>query len=402
MKRIAIFGAGPAGLYCASQLIKSDFQVTIYEKTSALAKKFLIAGSSGLNITHNEEFDKFISRYGKDREVFSELIKDFSPSDLRKWCKELGIETFVGTSQRIFPKTMTAAQILKSWKAELKKSPHLDIINNAEFINFSPEKVPLCKINGKLSPINADYYLFALGGASWKSTGSTGEWLESFNDIGVETIPFQPMNCGFLVNWSEHFKDKIDNDHLKNIVLNFSKVNKRCEIMLTKYGIEGSGVYAFSREIRDQLSANKEAIIEIDLIPDLDIKEIEARLSKPRKKASFSTFLKKSLKLTKTEFILLKELTSAEEFKDSKTLAKKIKSLQIKVIGTRPMDEAISTSGGVSMSEVEENLSLKKYPHIFLMGEMLDWDAPTGGYLLQGCFSMAHRVSNALKSHQDT
>lgn len=394
--KVTIIGAGPAGLFCAYQLIKNHIPVEIFEATSGQCKKFLIAGSSGLNLTHSEEVAKFKLRYGKDSELFEKYLQDFSPKDLQEWCKTLGVETFIGTSGRVFPTKMSAAGMLKTWKNEIIESGLCKIHSSHKFLGFKDPKTLIIENNSAKKEIEIETLIFATGGGSWKSTGSDGSWIKAFQSLDVETKEFLPMNCGFQRSWSPEFQDKVDNSPLKNVVIKFESHEVRSECMLTPYGIEGTGIYAISNYIRDEIIKNDQATISLDLRPDTSTQQLIERLSRPRGKNSLSNFLRKVIKLNQVESTLLRELLSKEEFNDMTTLAHKIKNLEIIVESTRPTDEAISTSGGVLMSEVSEDLQLLKHPHIYLCGEMLDWDAPTGGYLLQGCFSTAFRVAKTI------
>lgn len=395
MNKVTIIGAGPAGLYSAYLLTKNGIKVDIYDAMSGPCKKFLIAGSSGLNLTHSETIDKFIQRYGKDANFFAPLLESFNAENLRQWCQQLEVETFVGSSGRVFPTTMTAAQMLKSWREEIENTNLATFHFNHQFIGFQDKnsKKLLFKSETEERVIDSENSLFALGGASWKKTGSDGSWLNSFKELELSTRDFLPMNCGFTRSWSTKFQTDVDNSPLKNIVISFKDRSIRTECMLTPYGIEGTGIYALSNEIRDEIISKQRAQIQIDLRPDLSLEEIQKRLAKARGKNSISNFLRKSLKINKTEINLLRDILSKEEFEDLKTLGIKLKALPIEFNGIRPMDEAISTSGGISMDEINQQLQLKKYPHLWVCGEMLDWEAPTGGYLLQACFSMAHRAS---------
>lgn len=394
--KVTIIGAGPAGLFCAYQLIKNGIQVEIFEATSGPCKKFLIAGSSGLNLTHSEELPKFVERYGKDAKIFEKYLQDFGPKDLQSWCEQLGVETFIGTSGRVFPTKMSAAAMLKNWRDEIMQSGLCEINFSHKFLGFKDSNTLLLKHNSTEKEHHSNTIIFATGGASWKSTGSDGSWLNAFKTLGIEAKDFLPMNCGFERDWSNEFKERVDNSPLKNVIIKYKGRELRSECMLTTYGIEGTGIYALSNHIRDGIISKQRTSIFLDLRPDSSKDQLMQKLSKSRGKNSLSNFLRKSIKLTQVESLLLRELLTKEEFNDMGVLADRIKNLEIKVDRARPIDEAISTSGGILMSEVNTDLQLKKYPHIYLCGEMLDWDAPTGGYLLQGCFSTAFRVAKSI------
>ena len=395
--KVTIIGAGPAGLFSAYLLTKANIPVVIYDAMSGPCKKFLIAGSSGLNLTHSEDLDKFIQRYGESAEFLRPMIESFTPQDLRDWCEELGVETFVGTSGRVFPTTMSAAAMLKKWRDEINQTGLCEFKYSHKFKAFKNDKVLVFKNSNEEIEVEIEKAIFALGGGSWKSTGSDGSWLDAFKELGIKTRDFLPMNCGFERTWSDEFQAKVDNSPLKNVVIKFQGREIRTECMLTPYGIEGTGIYALSNHIRDEILKNSSATIELDLRTDLSVEKIIEKLDKPRGKNSLSNFLRKSLKLTKIEMTLLRELLSKDEFNDTQLLAKSIKSLKIELTSIRPLDEAISTSGGLLLREVDHDLRLKNHSHIFICGEMLDWDAPTGGYLLQACFSQANHIYQNLK-----
>ncbi|OIQ17952.1 MAG: hypothetical protein BM556_11040 [Bacteriovorax sp. MedPE-SWde] len=400
-KTVTIIGGGPAGLFCAYMLVKNGIQVELFEATSGLCKKFLIAGSSGLNLTHSEELNKFSKRYGVNSQYFTSLLEDFSPKDLQDWCADLDVETFTGSSGRIFPTKMSAASMLKNWKAQLDESHLFTLKTQHKFLKFiTPNKLQFLKAGKDLVEIDTETTVFATGGSSWKSTGSDGNWANAFIEKGIKLIPFTPMNCGFEREWSQEFKKKIDSSPLKNVVIQAGNSSIRSEMMLTIYGVEGTGIYALSNHIRDAITNSGSTTISLDLRPDLTEEEILKRLNKPRGKNSLTNFLRKSLKVTNTESVLLRELLSKEDFQDIEKLSKAFKKLDIELLRTRPIDEAISTSGGVSFKELDENLMLKQYEGIYICGEMIDWDAPTGGYLLQGCFSTAFRVAQSILNNK--
>lgn len=389
---IAIFGAGPAGLFSAYLLIQAGRKVSLYDHQSGIGKKFLVAGHGGLNLTHSEDLLHFAERYGKSQDRFEKYLKEFSPEDLRNWCHDLGVETFVGTSGRVFPKSMSSAEILFSWLEKLKFSSLFELHLKHKLIDmdFSHKLATVVDNNGVKKDIQAQYFLFALGGASWKKTGSDGHWCEIFKKNNIECAPFLPMNCGFERKWSPYFIETIDRTPLKNIQLSHGLKKVAGELMLVPYGIEGTSVYALSREIRDEILKKNKATLFIDLKPEWSEEKIYQLLCTRKNKLSKSSHLKKILKLNKESNILLKEVLTKDEYEQDKLLAHAIKALPLTLDAIRPIDEAISTSGGVLWSELSEELELKRYRDNFIMGEMLDFDAPTGGHLLQGAFSTAY------------
>lgn len=391
--KVVIVGGGPAGLFSAYLLLKKGYEVDLYEGTSGVGKKFLVAGHGGLNLTHSEEHSQFIKRYGDNEKAFDSLLQDFSPSDLREFCNELGVETFIGSSGRVFPTKMKAAEMILSWTKLLKSHRGFNIFTKYKLIDINQDKELTFLVDGSEKvQVSSETLIVSLGGGSWKKTGSDGSWIECFKKLGIEVLAFQSANSGFETEWSSNLLDKTDNDPVKNVRLHIDNENVKGEIMLTPYGVEGGAFYAISRFIREKINIYTKATILIDLKPDLELSIVKEKLNKPRGKNSLSNHLRKQLKITGTAFILLKELTSKDDFLDMNVLAERIKSLELTLNKTRPLDESISTAGGVSFNEVDNSLMLKKIPGLYVIGEMLDWEAPTGGYLLQGCFSTAFRA----------
>jgi len=389
MEKIIIIGGGPAGLFAAYKLLKKGKAVALYDHSSGLGKKFLVAGNGGLNLTHSEELKVFASRYGKDQEFFFELINEFTPDDLRAFCTELGVETFVGSSGRVFPKKLKAAEILLNWTKVLKENENFSLFLNHSLVSINQNKELSFKNEGKEVLVHGDKIIMALGGGSWKKTGSDGSWVSMIENLGIKVNPLLPMNCGFEKKWSEYFVKNVDRYPLKNIALRFKDQIIKGEAMLTPFGIEGGGVYTLSNKIRDELLKKGRANLFLDLKPDLTAEQIEAKLADKKAKTSLSNHLRKSLGIEKEQFILLKEISNTEPEKN-------IKSLKLELTGIRPIDEAISTSGGVRFSELTNFFELKKIPGVYIAGEMLDFEAPTGGYLLQACFSTANRIVESI------
>lgn len=389
MNKVMIIGGGPTGLFAAYKLLQKGVAVDLYDHSSGLGKKFLVAGNGGLNLTHSEDLASFSKRYGKDEELFNKLIHEFSPEDVRSFCTELEVETFIGSSGRVFPKKLKAAEILLNWTKKLKEHENFQLFLNHSLISFNKNKDFTFKVDEEEKLVKADKVIIALGGGSWKKTGSDGAWVDSFENNGIKVNPLIPMNCGFEREWSEYFKEKVDRTPLKNISIRHKDSTVRGELMLTPFGLEGGAIYALSNHIRNEIMNKGKANIFLDLKPDLTAEQVEAKLTDKKSKTSLSNHLRKSLNIEKEVFILLKELAAEAP-------EKSIKSLKIELSGVRPIDEAISTSGGVCFSELTDHFELKSIPGVFIGGEMLDFEAPTGGYLLQGCFSSAFRIISGI------
>jgi uncharacterized flavoprotein (TIGR03862 family) len=393
-KKISIIGGGLSGLVCSHFLLKKGLDVDLYECQNGLAKKFLVAGKGGLNLTHSEPTYKFSRKYFEHEEFFHELISEFSSADLRQWLLELGVETFVGSSGRVFPSGCTAGEILAKISSSLNNYSGFTLFKSHRLVGLNIEKELSFETDNGLKKLRADNIVLCLGGASWSITGSDGKWSKIINSLGVKTNPFRPMNCGFEVAWND--PSSIDGKFLKNICVKYPPHEKKGELLLTSYGLEGGAIYALSYFLEKELRNGVEVGITIDLKPDLSLETTILRLNSAKAKESTNTTLRKKLGLSVAALEILKNATTKEEYFDKITLANRIKSLPISLIGTRPLDEAISTSGGVDFDEVDQNLMLKNIPGVYVVGEMLDWQAPTGGYLFQGCISMSHRVSKTL------
>lgn len=397
MKRsVAIIGGGPSALMLACILDEKKFDVTIYEKNFAPGRKFLVAGDGGFNLTHSEETDAFVSRY-TPASFLEKSIRAFTNHDLRAWLRKLGIETFVGSSKRVFPvKGIKPIDVLNAILGELKRK-NVSIKTLYEWKGWNEKDELIFDNKGTLLTVSSAIKVFALGGASWSKTGSDGSWTKIFEEQKINCLPFQASNCAYGVTWQRSFLSQWEGKSLKNISLTCASAEKKGELVITKYGIEGGAVYALSPQIRKQLAETNTAVAYIDLKPTLSLTDLKKKLAS-KKEVSISQFLKDELNLSGLQLALLKSLLSKEEFMDAATLSEKIKNLLLIITGAAPIDEAISTVGGIALEEVDETFQLKKLPGHYAIGEMLDWDAPTGGYLLQACFSMGYSVAQTLNA----
>ena len=378
----------------AQRLAETGHQVQLFEAQATVGRKFLVAGHGGFNLSNAEDGGRFAGRYGSQANRFGTLLKHFSPDDLRAWAADLGIETFVGTSGRIFPVAAhKPADLLRAWLHRLH-ALGVAINTRHRWLGFAGATGLRLRdenpgpTSGREFTIEPAATVLALGGASWAKTGSDGAWVPLLREIGVETVPFASANCGAEVAWSAFFKEKTDRAPLKNIAL---RVNDgpavRGEIMLTDYGLEGTPVYALTPQVRAALASGGPATLYLSLKPDLPPAALLQKLRQPRGKASFPDFLKKALHLGPPVPTLLREARPEVAALAPEALADLLAAVPLPVAALRPLDEAISTAGGVPFAAVDEHLMLRQRPGTFIAGEMLDWEAPTGGYLLQGCFS---------------
>jgi uncharacterized flavoprotein (TIGR03862 family) len=393
-KTVAIVGGGAAALMLAARLDVNKYQVTVYEKNAAPGRKFLVAGGGGFNLTHSEEMESFIQRYTPVA-FLEKSLKAFTNEDLRKFLQEIGIETYVGSSKRVFPvKGIKPIEVLNAFLTRLEEK-NVRVNTKHFWKGWNANNDLLFENNDKEITVKADIVAFALGGSSWKVTGSDGAWLELFQEKGIRTVPFQASNCAFKIEWNPEFIIAAEGEPLKNIVLKCDGKEKAGEVVVTKFGMEGGAIYALSAPIRKQLNEKGKAKIFMDLKPGITVQQIKDKFSK-RGNRSIKKLLEDRLSFTDAHISLLKNSLTKEEFTDLEKLAEKIKALPVRITGTADIDEAISTVGGVTLREVNENFELLKFPNTYVIGEMLNWDAPTGGYLLQGCFGMGIKVADHL------
>lgn len=405
-KTVAIIGGGPAGLMAAEVIATAGHAVAVYDAMPSVGRKFLLAGVGGMNITHAEPAEDFRARYTASAQFLSAL-KQFDADALRNWVHGLGIETFVGTSGRVFPADMKAAPLLRAWLHRLRdlgvkfypRHRWLGWTAQGE-LQFSAQE------NNALSEktLHADAVLLALGGASWQRLGSNGAWVPLLRERGVAVNDLLPSNCGFEVNWSELIRSQHAGAPVHGVGLSCVDIHGQprrilSEVVISAYGIEGTGIYALSRYLRDSLHHQGSAMLNIDLLPDLSHEKILQKLRKPREKNSLSNFLRKQLNLAPAKLALLRELTTQQTMQNPELLALAIKKLSLTLVATRPIDEAISSAGGVATKALDSSYMLKQIPGVFCAGEMLDWDAPTGGYLLTGCFASGRAAAYGLLSY---
>ena len=386
MKSVAIIGAGPAGLMAAEVLSQGGAQVDVYDSMPSVGRKFLMAGKSGLNLTHSEPFEQFATRYGSRRKWIEPMLKEFGADELRAWAQGLGIETFVGTSGRVFPVSMKASPLLRAWLKRLQ-GQGVTIHTRHKWIGWKQDQTLRFETELGEIFIRADVVILALGGGSWRKLGSDGAWVDWLKQAGVEIEALKSANCGFDVAWSEFFKEKYQGHPLKSVLLSFEEFRQQGEFVVTKHGVEGSLIYACSAQIRDAIAARGTTNIQLDLAPNLSRDEVLQKLSKPRGSKTLASHLEKTVGIKGVKAGLLREFVSKDDFGNIEKLADAIKSMALPLIAPRPIDEAISSAGGVMFEELDEHLMLKKIPGVFCAGEMLDWEAPTGGYLLTACFS---------------
>jgi uncharacterized flavoprotein (TIGR03862 family) len=391
---VAIIGAGPAGLIAAETLAAAGERVVVYERMPSVGRKFLMAGRGGLNLTHSEPVERFATRYGAARERIEPMLAAFSPRDLIAWAEGLGQETFVGSSGRVFPKAMKASPLLRAWLARLAERG-ITIRTRMRWVGWDGDALVFERENGAREPIEADATLLALGGASWPKLGSDGAWVDALSARSVEIAPLKPANVGFEVAWSDVFRERFAGEPLKGAAFRFGDTEINGEAIVTDYGIEGGAIYALSGPLRDGL-ADGGATLRIDLKPALNHAQISAKLVRARAGDTIANALRKALGLSPVAINLLREANGAPLSNDPTQLAAFIKAVPVKLKAPRGLERAISTAGGVTWSAVDDGLQLEAVPGTYVAGEMLDWEAPTGGYLLQACFASGVWAARAI------
>ncbi len=397
---VAIIGGGPAGLMAAEVLAQRGYAVDVYDAMPSVGRKFLLAGIGGLNLTHSEPYPAFVGRYGDRAEQVEPLLKNFDADALRAWAHGLGVETFVGSSGRVFPREMKAAPLLRAWLSRLREAgARIHVRHRWQGWN-ADGSLKFDTPDGELA-VRADATLLALGGGSWKKLGSDGRWMPWLAEKGVATAPLLPSNCGFDAGWSDFFADKFAGEPLKSVGLAFQGGDGRefkrvGECVITQSGIEGSLVYACSALLRDEIARAGAATCYLDLIPAWDEARVLAEVAHPRGSRSLSSHLQSRLNLKGARAGILRECLDKESFQNPAMLAAAIKRLPVTVTAARPIDEAISTAGGVCFSALDARQMLAALPGVFCAGEMLDWEAPTGGYLLTACFASGRAAGQGI------
>jgi len=376
-----VIGGGPAGLMAAEVLAAAGVPVDVYDAMPSVGRKFLLAGRGGMNITHSEPYDAFVARYGSRAGALRPMLDGFKPDDLRAWVHGLGIETFVGTSGRVFPTEMKAAPMLRAWLHRLRESG-VRFHQRHRWLGWSPDGALRFEAPDGERTARRRAVLLALGGASWARLGSDGAWLPLLAGRGVDVAPLAPANCGFDADWSSHFSEKYAGQPLTTVAIG----GRKGQLVVTATGVEGSLIYALSAGIRDRIASDGSATIELDLLPDWPLERLQQELSHPRGSRSMSSFLQSRVHIKGVKTGLLHEVLDKEAFHDPQRVAATLKALPITLRAPRPIDEAISSAGGVRF-EALDGAMLKALPGVFVAGEMLDWEAPTGGYLLTACFA---------------
>ena len=385
-KDVAVIGAGPAGLMAAQELAHAGLHVSIFDHMPSPARKFLMAGRGGLNLTHSEPIDLFMTRYGKAAPFLRPHLDAFTPDMLRAWSADLGEPTFAGSSGRVFPKSFKASPLLRAWLRRLSDAD-VRLLARHAFAGFD-ETGAVILTDETHARIEKHFaaYVFALGGASWPKLGSDARWCEAFRQRGIRLHSFEPANCGFDVDWSEHFITRFAGEPLKSVRLSCADHVTRGEVMIVQTGLEGGGVYALSSVLRETIAQEGSACLYLDLRPDVSLENLAQRLARPRGGQSMSSHLRKAAGLAPLAGALLREVQRSLP-EDAQQLAALIKHLPLRLSRPRPLIRAISSAGGIDLAEVDDQLMLRRAPGIFVCGEMLDWEAPTGGYLLQACLS---------------
>jgi uncharacterized flavoprotein (TIGR03862 family) len=384
---VAIIGGGPSGLMAAETLAATGAEIHVFDAMPSLGRKFLMAGKSGLNLTHAEPAERFLTRFGPGRDGLLDALKAFGPDDLRAWARDLGIDSFVGSSGRVFPTEMKAAPLLRAWLRRLRAAG-VRIHVRHRWQGWAADGALRFDTPAGPATLRPDAAVLALGGASWPRLGSDGAWVSILQQRGISIAPLHPANCGFDVDWSEHFRERFAGQPVKSVVLSAGDRRHRGEFVVSRTGIEGSAVYAHAATLRDEIEAKGSADVILDLAPDRDARRLARDLAAARGSRSLATHLRKSVGIEGVKAGLLRECLPPEVLGDPARLAAAIKALPLRLAACRPIAEAISSAGGVPFDAIDRHWMLHALPGVFCTGEMLDWEAPTGGYLLSACFAL--------------
>ncbi|HMS86120.1 MAG TPA: TIGR03862 family flavoprotein [Nitrospira sp.] len=393
---VVIIGGGPAGLMAAERAASTGEQVELYDAMPSVGRKFLLAGRGGLNLTHSEPMDSFYSRYGTRRAFIEPAIQSFPPMALRAWAHELGVETFIGTSGRIFPVDMKAAPLLRAWLRRLRQAGVRFHIRHRWCGWDEQRRLRFMTAAGE-SQVKADAVVLALGGGSWPQLGSDGAWVNILSEQHVPIAPMKPANCGIDVRWSEHFRTRFAGHPVKTVAMVVKgtdgvMMRHMGEFVITTTGVEGGIVYMASASVREVIAKEGSVTVWLDLVPDRTLTQLERALARPRGKRTIATHLKRCAGIAGVKAGLLREIVPHDGLADPVRSATAMKSLPLTLVALRPLEEAISTAGGLSFEALDDNLMLRSLPGVFCAGEMLDWEAPTGGYLLTACLATGRRA----------
>jgi uncharacterized flavoprotein (TIGR03862 family) len=396
---VAVIGGGPSGLMAAEILAKGGVQVDLYDAMPSVGRKFLLAGKGGMNITHAEPYAAFTSRYRGRQQHIAPLLYDFTPDALRGWIAGLGIDTFVGSSNRVFPADMKAAPLLRSWLHRLRESG-VRFHMRHRWTGWREDGALRFETAAGEQYQRADAVILALGGGSWPRLGSDGKWTTLLQQRGVDLAPLRPANCGFDARWSDFFRSRFAGEPVKSVAITCTDtdgavIHRQGEFVVSGHGVEGSLIYALSAALRDTIEENGTARVVLDLMPDWSAQRVLQEVARPRGARSMASHLQSRLSLKGVKTGLLRELVAVDDFKNPQTLAERIKALPLTLLATRPLDEAISSAGGVRFEAMNTGLMLHRLPGVFCAGEMLDWEAPTGGYLLTACFAAGRTAGHA-------
>lgn len=397
---VAVIGGGPAGLMAAETLRAAGLQVDLYDAKGSVGRKFLIAGKGGMNLTHSDPFDVFITRYYERRDEVAAWLRGFGAEALRAWARDLGVETFVGTSGRVFPSDLKAAPLLRGWVRRLREQGVRFHVQHRWLGWNGTGALRFATPDGEIA-VQPDATVLAMGGGSWPELGSDGAWVEPLEAEGVAIAPLQPSNCGFDIGWSEHLATRFAGEPMKPVVAHWHDANgvahqRQGECVLTTTGIEGSLVYALSPMLREAIARDGHATLVLDLLPGRREADLARRLAKPRGSRSLSEHLRREAGVAGIRAALLYEVLDKATLADPARIARTLKRFPFRLRRTRPIAEAISSAGGVSLDAVDKHSMLRALPGVFAAGEMLDWEAPTGGYLLTACFASGRHAAHGV------